>query len=123
MSDHIIDMADVTQAFEEMLEYTKEYGRRHDLRGTRDGGNKAESAAIAEAMLKFVGVTTSEDFTREIDGMTMATRLGIVKAIAMGRAGLLTPEAINRQMAALVGSAWLTAFTTGIQLGRKFPKS
>lgn len=123
MSDHIIDMTDVTQAFEEMTAYAKEYGRRHDLKGRREGGNKAESAAIAEAMLKYVGVTTSEDFTREVDNLTMHTRLAIVKAIAMGRVGLLTPEGINKQMAALLGSAWLAAFTTGIQLGRKFPKA
>lgn len=123
MSNHIIDMADVTEAFAEMLEYAQEYGKRHDLKGQRDGGNKAESAAIAEAMLKFVGVTTSDDFTREVDQLTIQTRLGIVKAIALAKVGLLTPDQVNKQMAALIGSAWLTAFTTGIQLGRKFPKA
>lgn len=123
MTDHIIDIKDIEEAFGEMLEYTKEYGKRHDLKGQKEGGNKVESAAIADAMLKFVGVTTSEDFTREIDNLTMQTRLKLVQAFAMGKVGLLGAEDINHAMKALIGSVWLTAFTTGIQLGRKFPKS
>jgi hypothetical protein len=123
MTGHIIDIPDIDAAFEEMLKFAKDYGDRHDLHPRTEGGNTTEGAAIADAMLKFVGVTDSREFTEMVDGLTMRSRLVIVNAFAMGKAGLADAEAINRVMKLTLGSIWMTAFTTGVQIGRKFPKA
>jgi hypothetical protein len=108
-----ITVRDIEDCVTELNIWSEEYGRRHDLR-PQETHSSVEGAAIADAMLAHLGIDET-DLTEYINQTTSGAAEQLLSHVMHG-SGMLN-------LNALFGSIWLAAFSAGVLVGRKFPKS
>ncbi|SRR6266550_4474805 len=110
-----ITIDDIKQVTEELSDWAKDYGQRHDLR-PETTGSSVEGAAIADGIFAYQGVN-SEGLDDLVQGMATNTIASMIaRSLTRG------PQGMTNYLVSELGSYWLAGLSVGIELGRKFPK-